>query len=457
MSTVFNTSIAMFIPLGIGLSLILIIFRKSRLGPSLSLALAYGLGLGVLTLWMVFLTIVDIPFTVMTTGLPILAAMFTPAYICRKKTGLGTLLFIKQMPNDKRPLDLIVLLLLAYVTFYMMYVFWTALNIPVHVWDEIERVAFKAKIFYTQRSIMQLKYLPHPSYPVLIELAVTWLTLNLQSWNDQVIKIIIPFFFLFYSIIHFSFLKNFTNTRWALGGVALLAVSPLLIHHATMLYVDLPLMFYNCSAIILLLIWDMRKEDSYLFLASLFAGLASFTKVEGAFYFIIYFILLIFLLSDNTTYPLKKKVRSFVKFAIPCLTIFLFFFLYKAHAEITLVERAGYDFSLENLNRLPVIIEAFIRNLFLSGNWSIVWLILILSIVHIERIIKIKQVRLLLLCLLLYFGILFVIFLMTPIYYWISYDKAYGVLARLILHFYPISALLIILLNCPLSAKNATS
>ena len=450
----FKIGTAIVTPIAVGLSLIFLMFKQNRPNTPLSLALAYGLGLGILSQWMLLLAVTNINFHLSVIGLPILVTAFLVMYFVIRRNRFALDLIKKPVLNNKFGLDIITILILTYIIFHMLYIFWTAFNIPVHVWDEIERVAFKAKFFSLDRSIKQLKYLPHPSYPLLVEFVITWITLNLQLWNDQIIKMIIPLFFLSYAVMHFSLLRNFTDTKWALGGVALLIASPLLIHHATIVYADLPLMFYNCGTIILLLLWNIKRADSYLIMASLFAGLASFTKVEGVFYFAIYFILLIIFLFDSKSYSLKTKVNKFLKFAIPCLSIFLFYFLYKIGTHTILVERTGYDFSFEKLNRVPVVFEAFARNLFLSGNWGVVWLLLILSLINLERIIKIKQIRLLLLCLLMYFGIHFAVFLMTPIYYWISNDKAYGVLARLILHFYPISTLLIILLNCPLNSAD---
>ena len=450
----FKIGTAIVTPIAVGLSLIFLMFKQNRPNTPLSLALAYGLGLGILSQWMLLLAVTNINFHLSVIGLPILVTAFLVMYFVIRRNRFALDLIKKPVLNNKFGLDIITILILTYIIFHMLYIFWTAFNIPVHVWDEIERVAFKAKNFSLDQSIKQLKYLPHPSYPLLVEFVITWITLNLQLWNDQIIKIIIPLFFLSYAVMHFSFLRCFTSTKWALGGVMLLITSPLLVHHATIVYADLPLMFYNCGTIILLLMWNIKKEDSYLIMSSLFAGFASFTKVEGVFYFPIYFILLTYFLFDSKAYSLKLKINKFFKFAIPSLSIFLFYLLYKVSTHTILVERSGFDFSFEKLNRLPIIFEAFIGNLFLSGNWSIVWLLLILSLINLERIIKIKQIRLLLFCLLMYFGIYFTMFLMTPIYYWISNDNAYGVLARLILHFYPIATLLIILLNCPLNSTD---
>jgi len=98
---------------------------------------------------------------------------------------------------------------------------------------------------------------------------------------------------------------------------------------------------------------------------------------------------------------------------------------------------------------IPEILNTFLQNLLYSGNWGVVWFLVLLSLTQLKR----KQIKvetwLILLSLLLFFGLYFAIALLTVNYVWIAGENSPMTLSRLLLHFYPLSAILIILLNYP--------
>ena len=109
-----------------------------------------------------------------------------------------------------------------------------------------------------------------------------------------------------------------------------------------------------------------------------------------------------------------------------------------------------FDFSLENLTRIPTIIESFTATLFIPGDWNILWLILILSILcNFKRMNKYLPLKLLGTSIILFSGILFLNSLLSTNFVWISGVSSHTTLSRVLLHFFPLTVFLIILLNYP--------
>ncbi|MDB4349596.1 hypothetical protein OAA99_01425 [Omnitrophica bacterium] len=472
--TIIRLLISLALPTLAGYALLSFILRRNRPGPLASLALSFGLGLGILTHWMLLLDIVKVKYSVGTIGSPLvifsLLVFLSILFTTKKKKDLNTSPVDEQaaakdasLPEThpaKNLMRVLYVLLGLYILYYLFYIFWRGLNIPINTWDALSSVAFKAKVFFYERSLFHLKDTPaHPSYPILIPLAQAWVALNLGAWSDQLVKIVFPVTTLCLVIIHNYFLTSYTNKRWALLGVTMLISSNLLIEHSTIAYRDLFLAFYAYTSVVLLLVWLDKKDDGFLILASLYAGFATFIKLEGLPYLLIYTALLLVILFIKKAESLKRNVIRFLKFTVPSFSICLFFNLYKNFGGFPVYRRKSYvDFTWDSLSRIPIILKKFWGDLFLSGNWNIVWFILVLSLViNLARIKKSLEVRLLLTVLIMFFGFYFSASLFTTEFIWISSEKSITTLSRLILHFFPLAPLLIVLLNYPEESRLKTS
>lgn len=456
-----HLTIALGIPLSAGYTLIMFLFRNYALPLTLRISLAYGLGLGLLTLWMMIVGAFQWPFNLLTIGIPLLflaAVGVIFLMIQRKNNTPPPSPFQKRAQDTSRPTPIAIfqfafcMILWIYILHNVFYVLWRSVNIPVATWDAIATVAFKAKIFYFEQSLPALTLLPHKTYPLLTPFAQTWIALNLGEWSDLWIKIIFPAAFLSYLVIHYQFLAFNTSRTWALLGCAILLSSNLFTYHATIAYRDFFLMYYNCGAIILLLFWNRTQQSAFMILASFFAGLAAFTKLEGTAFLAIYLILFLIINLSKKSFNLKQKLTDTVKFLVPGFGIGLGFQAYKIFNNVLkegsgIVDKTGFDFSLEKLRLIPEIIQAFSNDLFFSGNWSMVWLLALLSLRHLPHKKKNREAGLILVALFLFFSLYTTVALLTVNYTWIAGELKSTTLSRLILHFYPLSVLLIILLN----------
>lgn len=215
----------------------------------------------------------------------------------------------------------------------------------------------------------------------------------------------------------------------------------------------------------LLLFWNQNKASPFLILAALFAGFATFTKLEGTAFLGIYLALFCVINFPSKILTMKEKLINCARFFLPSLGICLTYHIYKLWHNVLkegtgTQDKTGLDFTWEKLTFVPQILESFFRNMMFSGNWSIIWLIAILSLIQLREKRRSGEGKLILLSLLLFFGLYFFVALFTANYVWIAGAKSVTTLSRLILHFYPLSVLLIILLNYPVflaEEKNTSS
>jgi hypothetical protein len=468
--------ISMLIPSGVGYALLAVLCGRMSLGVMLRSALGFGIGFGILSHWMLVLGILNIPWDVAVIGLPLIFLLF---FLSWKIHQTRHALFPSQINSTKghrapplpQPYGTLDFIAISYITFIFLFVFWQSLTIPIHSWDALATYAFKAKVFFFDRTIHRL-HVPHPSFPPHLSFIYTWINLNLGVWNDVLVNIVFPLTLAAYSVVHYSYLKILTNRRWALGGLCLLLSSNFLVYHATIAYNDLSMMYYNCTSIILLLWWNRQGNDSWLILASIFSGLTTFIKLEGTEYLLIHTILCLVILNKNTTYNFQKKFFKFLKFVVPSYGICLFFNLYKLSAGVLEMEgRIRFILSFQSLSRLPDILKAFGQSLFMMGNWHLLWSILIISLVswhigkyivwpsprnpgfpgcceavtelsYVKRARRDEDIKLLLDALVLFIGLYIIFFTFTSA----SVDYPTTV-SRVVLHFFPLCPLLIILLN----------
>jgi hypothetical protein len=367
---------------------------------------------------------------------------------------------VAQPDRKEGRVDSIICILLGlYISYYLFYIFWRAVNVPVEAWDALSSVAFKAKVFFYERWLYYLKDMPpHPSYPVLLPLSMTWIAICLGRWSDQFIKIVYPCATLSFVIVAYHFLRSFTDRKWALLGVAMILSSNELIHHSTIAYRDQFLMFYAITALMLLILWHRAKNDGLLLLAAFFAGFGAFIKVEGTPYLAVFSLLLAGMLYFDRDIPIRTRIFIFLKFAVPAFLLGSVFYIYKFMHNFPSERESGLEISIGNLARLPVILGSFWKDLFISGNWNIIWFLLALSLlVNAGKIGKRAEIRTLFFALVMFIGLYMGLALFTSEFVWIAGEKSSTTVSRLMLHFYPIAPLLIALLNYPGDSRPITN
>ncbi|HLF17341.1 MAG TPA: hypothetical protein VI749_00400 [Candidatus Omnitrophota bacterium] len=450
--------LSLLIPLGAGYGFFQYLCRPMVFPFLFQLACSFGLGIGFVAYWMLFLGIFQLPYNFWTIGAPLLGLGILFLAVSSRFSQQRQPISFQQTQADRLPF-LCYLLIMAFIWVNIYYVFARAVSMPVTDYDALATIAYKAKVIYYSKTLPDLSMLPHASYPLLIPFNQAWIGYVLGSWSSIYIKIIFPFCLFSYLIIHYYFLSYFTNKNWAIFGVFLLLSSNLLIFHATISYRDLFLMYFNCSTIIFLILWHRTGITSLLWLASLFAGFASFTKLEGSAYLLIYFLIFYFLNKIGSASQKTKRTKDLLIFIGPGLGLCLSFHIYKYFHFFMKNSQAGFEkieptFALEHLWRTPQILQEFTKALFYTNDWNIIWLVLLFSFIRIREGLKRTEVKVLLFTVISYFVLYYVVFIATSNYYWIVGEKSSDALSRLVLHFFPLSTLLIVLLNFPATKKD---
>ena len=282
-----------------------------------------------------------------------------------------------------------------------------------------------------------------------------WTALNLQSWDEQLINILFPINLLAYMVIQYTFLNYFTDRRYSMLSLVFLVLSNFVIFHATIGYRDITAMYFNCTVIILLILWDQLRMDGLLWLSALWAGFMTFIKLEGIGYLLIYFFLIGAILLTQKAIALRIKLKKLTFFILISSAIFLFYFLYKIFTFPSTGSPKGglnldimnltFELNAEKLSSAILILKRFLENFFFSGNWNILWVIFFLSLWKYPDRSHNKTIGFLLLALILFLGFYFFSFLLTQHIVWIKDSDI--ALSRAILHFFPLVIILIILLN----------
>lgn len=439
-------------PLIAGYALYIYLFRRVRVSLGLSLAIAYGLGSGILTHWMLLLSVVRIEFGIFWIVLPLLliAGFFV-------LLAIGELIEAPQRitrpAQDHCLARWLSRLLIPYLGFILLYVGWRGTHIPLCYWDEVDFIAFKAKAFFHERTILPLAEFPWSSYPLHVPLQQAWTAICLQRWDEQLVKITFPLTYFSYLIIHHQFLSSLKSRAAAWAGVAILVSGNFFTYHATTGYQDLTLMFYNCSAILMLLWWGRSRKSAFLLTAAVFSGLMTFVKLEAILYMLLHIALLLMILSRQKIYSPRSQ-KHFFKYITVTLAIAAVYHSFKWFTRVPLnAERFDVTWAPDHWMRLWQTLRELASNLFLSGNWNIIWWVLIMSIVlNYEKIERSNETKLLLSMLGLFFGIFAAFALLATPQIWASFNFT-NTLSRVILHFYPLAPALIILLTWPSSTS----
>ncbi|MCK5180644.1 MAG: glycosyltransferase family 39 protein, partial [Candidatus Omnitrophica bacterium] len=368
MPLVINLILSILIPLGAGYGCLSLLFRGQTLSVSLRVALAYGLGLGLLAIWMLGLYIFYQPFSLLILRTPLLViiiAAFLLSFLRKKPVNMDhENIFIRTKkytpePGIEKVLHIaLVTVLLLYLAQTAWFVVWRSMTVPILSWDAVATVAFKAKIFYFEESPPLLTLLPHRTYPLFTPFMESWVAFNLGQWNDLLIKIIFPCAFLSFLTIYYKFLGHFTNRTWAILGSVILLSSNFFIYHATISYRDFFLMYFNCITIMLLLFFNENRVSAFLILAGLFAGFASFTKLEGTAFLGVYLVLFALINFSSKLFSKKEKLINTIKFCVPSIGMAVLFHAYKIWHNV-LSEGSGtsaktnFELTWEKISLIP--------------------------------------------------------------------------------------------------------
>ncbi len=322
--------------------------------------------------------------------------------------------------------------LLALICLFILYAFWQASYYPIYAYDALAVEAFKAKVFFYDQDLNKLPGIIHSSFPLQIPLIMTWANLCITRWSDRVPQMQFPLLFISLIGLHLYILRHLAGRTWALIGGLALCASPLVMTHAAIPYRDLWMLYINSAALGFLIIWMKHdKAPAPLLLAFIFAGIGTYVKLEGLAYLLV-FIGALQYISRNTTTPFTP--RNVVNALTALILTAAPFMLFKLSRGIPFNEKAVIDLSMSKLSLIPVALQKFVHEMFLSGNWNVIWAICAaVSIMEWKKVMQLREIKILAGALGLYLSVHLLTVLLTNN----AHDLLHpDTLSRIFIHFY---------------------
>lgn len=275
---------------GYGL-LVLLLSPRAAFAPLERLALALGLGCLGLSLWMLLLTFLSVPYSLLNLTGPWLAVILPALWLAGRRGWLQadgrtlkncflTIATLGTRASWSRFEQFCLLLLLLAFIFATL----RAMLYPLWAWDELATWGLKAKAFYLARNLDLSRIAAHNYYPNLIPLSLTYLYFWLGGVSEQLAKAFFPLCGSSLVVLFYCFLRRLAVPRSsALAATAFLVLNgTTFLSHLFIAYADLILAYYHLGAAGLLYLW-LRGEApaGSSTIITCFAGGMAWSKFEG--------------------------------------------------------------------------------------------------------------------------------------------------------------------------------
>jgi hypothetical protein len=271
--------------------------------------------------------------------------------------------------------------LLILIIIKTLFVFWSALLKPIIGPDLLTCYALAAKHTFIHQAPVYLYH--EPPLPFLIE---SWTPITLGAWNDALLSLFFPLMFISLIVIFFSSLKRYFADSYSMLFTFLLASIPLLLFHAGTAYADFPQAFYYSTATIYLFQFIKELKDpknraySCLLVGLILLGISVWVKKSGLYYAGINLsVLALFVVCQWKNVQKKNIFYAFLLFVIitcPWLAYDRITILTGALGEaIPALQNAAASPVLFMRDMSWVVIFVTLRNMFLEGNWQLLWIL----------------------------------------------------------------------------------
>jgi hypothetical protein len=434
----FKLAIAIFIPFLLGVFGISAILRERLQSFAYFERLAIAFAIGV---WMLVLIMFSLPFIKVALTFQNISLTASLFLVGLAPFSLKFLHYFlpKSRPKSKSFWFYLILFLIA---IKVLFVFWSALLKPMIGPDIIKCYALSVKHAFLSKVPL------YPgNKPPLPFLAESWPVISVGGWIDTLLPLLYPFMYLSLLVIFYSSLKRYFSELYALFFTFLLASIPFLLLHAGTAYVDFPQAFYYSIATIYFsqFVKEYRssknKAYSMLVLGTAFLGMSIWAKKSGLYYAgINIFVLLSFLalhwksIQKVEWSSLTKITLLFMSIVSPWLVYHKFLTLgFYSSQVISSLDETGTYLSL--LTRNMVIFPIAFKNMFLEGNWQLLWILFLAVLIFFPKKSFSLPNLALVIIIFLQLTALYTLFGYTNLFKFILDDSLFN---RLMLHFAPV-------------------
>ena len=252
------------------------------------LSLSYGLGVGAVAMLLFFLSCAGVR---LSRGPVLLAAVALSTLLCvlwlvrRRRMGeRGTI----ESPGPRLSRLEVFLLVLLILLFLSQAYF--AVSTPLSAMDAMGFWGYSAKAVFFDGSIRTpalvdpLRSHPHPRYPLLVPLAQDWVHFLRNRYDDGSVRLLFVGFYAALLGVIYGTVRRRWGRRAGVLAACLVASIPALRADgfgATFALADIPLAFFIAAALAGWLRWMDEGRSRDLLLAFIFAALGAWTKNEG--------------------------------------------------------------------------------------------------------------------------------------------------------------------------------
>lgn len=402
------------------------------------LALAFLFGSWLLSFIMFVLSFLKLPLDIYFIGL---AGMLL--LLCSAPFAIKHLKYYS-LPKLLIKVDLFGCALLSLIVFKLLLTMFAALIKPMIAPDIIWSYAQVAKHIFIFKA--PLFWGIKPPFPFFIE---SWPVLCIGQWNDSFLPLFYPLMLLSLLVIFYSSLRRDFKHLPSLFFSFLLISLPFLFYHAQTAYSDFPLaVFYPIATVYLFLFlkdYLVKRERSLVFLLTslIFLGICIWIKKSGIYYAAInLLVLLVFLISKRVQIKrsdLRQIIISlcvFLSISLPWLTFQRMSTISYFHGQIAgSAQSAVTNPSANAIITSLTISGAMLRNMFLEGNWQLLWALFVALLIVYPRKAWQQPFMGLTSIIILNLAALFVVFGLSD---WLKYIYDDSIINRLMLHFTPI-------------------
>jgi len=334
-------------------------------------------------------------------------------------------------------------LMLGVIGLKLLAVVWASFLKPVLDPDIIQCYALGAKMIFLNKTI--LVYGPWNDKPLLPFLAQAWTAIGPNNWNDTLLTLPNPLFFVSFLVIFYSALARYFKRWYALLATTLLATVPFLAYQAGTAYTDFGQALYYSLATIYLFLFakefsrDKEAARGFLLTGALLLGLSIWAKKSGLYYAAIDVAACAAFLWTVRTAINKDDWKDLLWSALLMVALALPWLLFNQLSTFR-----GYYTELASLApALPPgivphtwpVLEALFRNAFLEDNWHCLGLLFIATLALYPGKVLNRGRGYLLLVIVLQLICLFLLFRFTSNYKYIFIET---LLNRLTFHFIPV-------------------
>lgn len=313
---------------------------------------------------------------------------FLVVFLLRKEQLL--IKFLKRLRNllteDNLHFYIALIIISLFVTSLIITIYW-----PISIWDAITLFDSRAKIFLAQGNTIlypdqySITYLTF--YPFLT--SSTHFLFNLYGVNNP--QFIYSFFYLFLIISFYNLLRKDLAKLNSIFWSLILAVTPVIFHHSTFAYTNLPFVYYYGLGVLYSFYGINYNNKSDKIIGGLLLALATWTR-PGLDVFIITNLTIFFIVGIR-----KKDLSAFLSLLVPYLIINIAWQIYlRNYLKITPLDSLSWLEKLKSIlifdiNKIITVVLGFFISMTNFDNYGyIFYLFLSGLLLEFKEIIRSK-------------------------------------------------------------------